>query len=273
MQSNKELLKFSEVGDGQTIIFISGLSVDKNIWDNIIQNIKNDFHIIYFDNRGVGENGKLVAPLTTYEMAMDVVGILENLKLKKVSIVGHSLGSYVAQHVAANCPDIVEKLVLISSRLKSSLITRLHYNVIFKLLKANVPREVLVEDSLSWLYGNTYLQNLQNTEKLIQEKLLINQVLSLDNFSNQVTSALQHNGYEISKKITSDTLLINGDEDILCTPKEAAILSSHIKNSELLILENVGHMALVEAPDCLANIVKNFCLKEESCGSQSFNQQ
>ncbi len=271
MQTKKEQLKFCEIGEGHPLILISGLSVDKSIWNNVIDNIKNDFHIIYFDNKGVGENHHLPAPLTTLEMAQDVVDLIKNLKLKKVFIVGHSLGSYVAQHVAALCPDIVEKLILISSRLKTSIVSRLHYNVVTKLLKANISRETLVEDSLSWLYGSTYLKNLQNSKNLIQEKLLGSPVLSLENFLNQVTSSLQHDFSIISKKIIARTLLINGDEDILCTSKEAALLAKHIKDSELLILENVGHMALLEAPERLAKILKVFCLKEENHEHHYFN--
>jgi pimeloyl-ACP methyl ester carboxylesterase len=184
MQTKKEQLKFSEMGAGQPLVFISGLSVDKSIWDGVLSVIKNDFHIIYFDNKGVGDNSNFSSPLTTLDMAKNVIDLIKNLNLKKVNIVGHSLGSYVAQHVAAACPNIVENLILISSRLKSSLITRLHYNVISKLLRANVSREILVEDSLSWLYGSTYLKNLQNSEKIIQEKLLSSPALSFQNFLN-----------------------------------------------------------------------------------------
>jgi pimeloyl-ACP methyl ester carboxylesterase len=69
MQTKKEQLKFSEMGAGQPLVFISGLSVDKSIWDGVLSVIKNDFHIIYFDNKGVGDNSNFSSPLTTLDMA------------------------------------------------------------------------------------------------------------------------------------------------------------------------------------------------------------
>ena len=271
MQTKRKLIRFSETGKGQPLIFISGLSVDKNIWNEVIDIIKKNFRIIYFDNKGVGDNNNFPAPLTTLEMAQDVINLIKSLELKKVFLVGHSLGSYVAQHVAALCPVIVEKLILISSRLETSIITRLHYQVVSKLLKANVSREILVEDSLSWLYGSTYLKNLKNTQNLIQEKLSKSPVLSLENFSNQVTASLQHDSREISRKIKATTLVINGDEDILCTSKEAALLAENIENSKLKILENVGHMALLEAPEPLAIMFENFFLDKVPDELHSFS--
>jgi pimeloyl-ACP methyl ester carboxylesterase len=254
-----KIFKFHTIGKGRPIILIAGLSVDKSIWNNIVDEIKNDFQIIYFDNSGVGENNLLPSPITTIDMASEVTEIIKFLNLKEVTIVGHSLGSYVSQHVAAKNPETVKNLVLISSRVKSSINTILHYDVVQKLIKSGVSRDIMIEDSLSWLFGSSYLNNQSTSEKLIQEKLSSSPVSSLENFSNQVKAAIQHDASSICQNIKSKTVIINGEEDIICTQKEAKVLAEMIPGSELIILKNSGHMIPIENPFYISKFIKSLC--------------
>ncbi|MDR3478607.1 MAG: alpha/beta hydrolase [Gammaproteobacteria bacterium] len=254
--------QFHVIGQGKPLVFISGLGTDRTIWNNIVAELKSDFQIIYFDNKGVGENNAFTAPVTTLEMAADVAAIIRHLNLKDVCVIGHSLGSYVAQHIATSYPDLVEKLVLVSTRIKTSINTILHYNVVLNLSRAGVSREILIEDSLSWLYRSSYLQDTANTEKLIKARSAMPALSSFETFSNQVQCAIQHNAASIMQKITAQTLIVNGEEDIICTPKEANLLNEGITRSKLMILKDLGHMIPIENPIYLSEIIKDFCLLE-----------
>jgi 3-oxoadipate enol-lactonase len=258
--------KYHLIGKGQPVILIAGLSVDKSIWDNIIDELKNDFQIISFDNSGVGENNHLTAPTSTSEMAAQIYEIIKFLNLKEINIVGHSLGSYVAQYIAANNPQIVKNLILISSRIKASINTVLHYDVIQKLIKSGVSREIMIEDSLTWLFSSSYLNNLSFSERLIQEKLSSSPVSSFENFSNQVKAAVEHDASNICQSIKAKTVIINGDDDLICTKKEANILADMIPDSDLIILKNAGHMIPIEKPVYISNLIKTFCSEIELNG-------
>lgn len=83
--------------------------------------------------------------------------------------------------------------------------------------------------------------------------------MSFKNYANQVIASMQHNASSIAQKIVANTIIINGEEDIICTPKEASVLVEKIKSSELVFLKNVGHMIPVENAAYLAKIIKEFC--------------
>lgn len=161
---------FHTIGKGYPIIFIAGLGVDHSIWNKIFPLIKN-FQLIFFDNRGAGENRNYIAPTTTKKMADDVIKIIAQLNLNDVCLVGHSLGSYVAQYTAATIPNQIKTLMLISSRKKTSINTMLHYQVVSELINAKINRKTLIKDSLSWLYSSTFLDNKKNSEKIIKTLL------------------------------------------------------------------------------------------------------
>ena len=66
------------------------------------------------------------------------------------------------------------------------------------------------------------------------------------------------NGFEAAKKINIPTLSILADQDRMCRLKDGKKLADHIKNSEVHIIKNCGHMMLLEEADKTLSILKNF---------------
>jgi len=247
---------FHTIGEGYPIIFIAGLGADYSIWDKIFPLIKN-FQLIFFDNRGAGDNKNYAAPDTIEKMALDVIKIIKQLELNDVCLIGHSLGSYVAQHTASVIPDQIGALMLISSRKKTSINTMLHYQVIAELIAAGVSRKTLIKDSLSWLYSSHFLNNNKTIEEIIKTILTKTPAVPLKNYYKQVKAATRHNAETILKKIKSPTVIFQGDEDILCKKQEAMALSSSIKNSQFIVIDNAAHMIPIENPHSLAQHINN----------------
>lgn len=248
---------FHTIGSGHPIIFIAGLGVDYSFWDKLFPLIKNA-QLIFFDNRGAGENKNLVSPDATEKMAFDVIKIIKQLKLKKVCLAGHSLGSYIAQQVASKIPDKINMLMLISSRKKASLNTLLHYEVVAELIRAKVSRKTLIKDSLSWLYSPHFLNTNENIEKIVRTISEKTPALPLKNYYNQVKAATRHNAETFLHKIISPTFIFQGADDILCTREEAVALSSSIKNARLITIDHAAHMAPIENPVSLAQHINHF---------------
>ena len=66
------------------------------------------------------------------------------------------------------------------------------------------------------------------------------------------------NGFEAAKKIKCPTINILGDKDRMCPVKEGKKLADSIKSSEIAIIENCGHMILLEEADKALAILKKF---------------
>ncbi len=97
--------------EGDAIIFLHFSGVNLMMWQRIIPYFQEHYRLILVDLRGHGKSDK---PETGYhmdEMARDVIGVMQHLKLERAHIVGSSLGAEVGLSIAANYPEKVISLV------------------------------------------------------------------------------------------------------------------------------------------------------------------
>src|SRR6201998_3411832 len=73
-----------------------------------------DHEVILFDNAGVGASGG-ETPHTVAEMTLHCVGFYRALGLKRINVVGFSLGGMIAQQLALDHPDLVQHLILLGT--------------------------------------------------------------------------------------------------------------------------------------------------------------
>lgn len=105
---------YRELGpdSGVPVIFLHHLMAVLDDWDpRIIDGIAAHRRVIAFDNRGVGASGGSV-PDTVEAMGRDAIAFIRALELKKVDLLGFSLGGGVAQMVALQAPDLVRRMIL-----------------------------------------------------------------------------------------------------------------------------------------------------------------
>lgn len=96
---------------GEAVIFLHFSGANLMMWQRVVPCFQQRYHVILVDLRGHGRSDK---PATGYhmdEMARDVVGVMEHLKIEQAHIVGSSLGAEVGLSLAANYPDKVLSLV------------------------------------------------------------------------------------------------------------------------------------------------------------------
>ena len=100
-------------GDGFPIVMITGVSFCLKIWDNVlIDSLSKQFKVILFDNRGAGQTDIPEGEYTIKMMADDTTGLMDALNIERAHILGFSMGGMIAQEVALNYPQKVEKLIL-----------------------------------------------------------------------------------------------------------------------------------------------------------------
>src|SRR5271156_6294074 len=147
-------------GEGTPLVLIAGLGADHLTWEPLIKHLNGRFQIILFDNRGIGKSSiPDDGECSIEKMANDVLMLLKHLDIKNAHIAGHSLGGYIAQEFASKNPEITKKLVLISSKTKSQPVQKLYIQNTQDMMKQNVSRELIIKNSFSWLFSNTYLSN------------------------------------------------------------------------------------------------------------------
>jgi pimeloyl-ACP methyl ester carboxylesterase len=114
---NGEGLSYAEYGDpsGPAIVLIHGYTDNARDWVPMLPFIPRRYHLILPDIRGHGDSGKPECCYGRLDFAYDIKLLMDALHVQKADIIGHSLGSIIAQTFAEYWPERTSRVVLISS--------------------------------------------------------------------------------------------------------------------------------------------------------------
>ena len=104
-----------DVGTGEPLLLVSGLGGTSGFWQHQVEVLSASYRVIRYDHRGVGRSPKAPIINSTAAMAQDTIGLLDALEIERASIVGHSTGGAIGQHMALAVPNRVSSLVLSAS--------------------------------------------------------------------------------------------------------------------------------------------------------------
>ena len=114
-------IRYYEFGQGPVVILLHGLGSVKEIWLANVGALASKYHVYAIDQIGFGHSDK---PLLEYKIATFVdflQGFMQAQNISKATLVGNSLGGWIALDFTAQHPEMVEKLVLVDSAGLSSM--------------------------------------------------------------------------------------------------------------------------------------------------------
>ncbi|HLV64003.1 alpha/beta hydrolase [Galbibacter sp.] len=106
---------YQDEGQGSTVVLLHGFLENSSVWDSVKASLVKRYRVISIDLLGHGKSGCIGYVHTMEQMAEAVKTVLQWLKLRRVSFIGHSMGGYVALAYAEAYPDEVKGLVLANS--------------------------------------------------------------------------------------------------------------------------------------------------------------
>ena len=112
VQTNGITLYYELHGRGSPLVLIPGLGYDGWMWHKMIPGLAEHFQVISIDNRGSGQSDAPAGAYTAQMLAADVVGMLDAFGLPQAHIMGHSMGGFIAQALAIDYPERVDRLIL-----------------------------------------------------------------------------------------------------------------------------------------------------------------
>lgn len=110
------LLNYKLHGQGQLIVLLHGLAGSLRYWDGLVPELCRSHQILAIDLLGFGRSPKPAAVIYNYHThTASILETISNLNLTEpIHLVGHSTGALLALRLAANNPDLVSRLTLIS---------------------------------------------------------------------------------------------------------------------------------------------------------------
>ncbi|HEX6778195.1 MAG TPA: alpha/beta hydrolase [Ktedonobacterales bacterium] len=102
-------------GEGEPLVLIAGLRLDVSDYHGIDSWLAQKYQVLAFDNRGAGRTDKPDIPYSIEMMADDTAELLQALGIRAAHIIGISMGGRIALELALQHPELVKKLVLVST--------------------------------------------------------------------------------------------------------------------------------------------------------------
>lgn len=237
---------YRELGSdsGVPVIFLHHLMAVLDDWDpRVIDGIAEQHRVIAFDNRGVGASGGSV-PHTIEEMGRDAIAFIRALGLKKVDLLGFSMGGAVAQMVALQAPDLVRRIILAGTGPRGGGgIDEINRVAVIAYLKA----ALTLSDPRNFLFfprtpdgkraAKDYFSRLkEHTENRDQPISLQARSAQLKAIKNAGLSAPD----DLSA-ITQPVFVANGDHDLMVASSLSADMARRLPNAKLTIYPDSGH--------------------------------
>jgi len=109
-------LFFIEQGEGIPVLLIHGYPLDHQIWSRVVSMLAKKARIITPDLRGFGLSSATKGTYSMSLFAMDIIHLLDQLKIEKAIFVGHSMGGYVCLEIARSYSERMAGLALVASQ-------------------------------------------------------------------------------------------------------------------------------------------------------------
>jgi len=243
-------IRYYDVGSGPALVLIHGIGGDADEWAFCLEPLSASHRVIALDLLGFGRSDK---PFLAYciEVFVEVLEtFLHDLDIARPTLIGASLGGWIAAAAALKTPQALDKLVLVDAAgvwgdtkelpVDLHVSTRRHMREVMEMIFYD---KKLATDELIDL---AYAQHLQRGDGYTIQRILQNLRDGREFLDSRIAT------------LTLPTLLIWGEEDELIPVATGRRMHTLIPGSQLAVIPQCGHLPAFEKPIEFTNCVLNF---------------
>ncbi|MEL6864551.1 MAG: alpha/beta hydrolase [Bacteroidota bacterium] len=247
-------IAYADQGKGNcTLLFLHGLGSNLKAWQKNMEALKKDYRCIAVDLPGYGKSSKGDYPFDMTFFATTIRAFIDKMKLKKVILVGHSMGGQIAVHTFLNDDTAIEKLILIApagfetfSQQEKKWLKNITTPTV---IKATPESQIIKNFHLNF---NSFPDDAQF---MIDDRLWMRKTIEYDHYTNMIPKCvmgmLNEPIFNRLAEIEVSTLVIFGVQDLLIpnkllhptltTAKVAQSGAEAIPKSSLKMIPLAGH--------------------------------
>jgi len=247
-------INYAEQGDpaGHPLILLHGYTDSWFSYSRVLPLLSPTYHAYALSQRGHGDSEQRPADgYTMRDAAADVVAFMNGTGVAQATVVGHSMGSFVAQEVALAAPERVARLVLIGSAadMRSESLFQLRQEV--NALEDPVPEEFAREFQLSTIHHPVPDDFL---DRAVAESLKLPARVWRAALAGQLAA---DNTARLGS-IRMPTLALRGEHDTIFSPAAQEALPAGLPNATSKIYPETGHALHWERPDEFVSDLEEF---------------
>ncbi|MCA3748846.1 MAG: alpha/beta fold hydrolase [Rubrobacter sp.] len=241
MLTGETSIDYDVRGKGPPLILIGGLGFGRWSWFRQVPALSRHFRTVTFDVRGERRLREGVPDLTA-----DVLALMDHLNIPRAHVLGSSLGGFVAQELALERPERVDRLVLIgTSAGRGSPMTMSPRALLDMAGWPGLDGERAVRRGLETATSASYRRrNPDEFEQLVRWRMADSP--SAAAYYDQLRAGARFDSSRRLDRITAPALVIHGTEDRYVPPANGAALAEGIPDARLRLLDDAGHLVFIE---------------------------
>ncbi len=240
-------------GEGLPLVFLHGFNENITIWNEVISTLSNAFKCIVIDLPGFGKS-PLPSNLTIGYLSDAVMRVIREEKLSKPIVIGHSMGGYVVAQMVLDYENEMAAAALFHSSARKDSAEKLENRTKTLEFLKNNPVEAFFKVFVEGLFAapNRRSQFLNRANSIIGNTGVASVEAGLTAMMNRPDRL------EVLKNSNLPWLFICGKHDAHLPLSDLAYQASLTKKSMFEILENSGHLGMIEEPEKSTEIMINF---------------
>jgi pimeloyl-ACP methyl ester carboxylesterase/tetratricopeptide (TPR) repeat protein len=245
-------LRYAVQGDpaGSPIVMLHGYTDSSFSFSRVLPLLSDSLRVFVLDQRGHGDSDRPARGYHASAFVADVVAFMEAKNLKGVTLVGHSMGSLIAQRVALSAPGRVARLVLIGSATTARTAAVVEFMQEVRRLKDPIPEKFVRDFQLSTAHQPLPAEFLDG---VIAESLKVPARV----WVATLEGLLAADKPDLSR-IAVPTLIIWGDRDQFFPRAEQDSLAALLRGAVLKVYRETGHDPHWERPEQFARDLERF---------------
>jgi pimeloyl-ACP methyl ester carboxylesterase len=189
---------------------------------------------------------------TTRDMARDLKDAMAELGIRKAFLVGVSMGGMIAQHFAAEYPDLVEKLILVVTCARPNPILLESLEEWTQCVRRD-DHMALMDSNIRRIYSDRYYRRNKWMIPLMGK---LTKPKSYDRFLVQAEACRSHDAWEQLPSIAAPTLVMGGGQDLALGGEASREIAARIPGAVLKIYSQYGHSLYEEYKDFLQTVME-----------------
>ena len=254
-----QTIYYEEHGSGHPLLLIPGLSNSRLTWWKQTGEFSKKYLVIEMDNRDAGDSSPGAGPYTIGDMAEDAAGLIRDLNFGPMHVIGWSMGGFISLELTLRHPDLVERLILVSTSAGGSGFVPAAPEIQASLLPSgHEDIETRVRRIYPILAAPGYMDRRpEDMDRIVEHEKA--KRMSLKSYERQFQAVITWRGVSSRlSDISAPVLVVHGDADRLVPYGNGQFLSAHIAGARLITYAQVGHLPPIEAPDSFNRDVMEF---------------
>jgi 3-oxoadipate enol-lactonase len=237
------------------LVLSNSLGTNFTMWDPQMPVLHKQFRVLRYDTRGHGQSSVTPGPYSIEQLARDVLGLLDKLRLDRVHLCGLSMGGQTGMWLALNAPARLNKLILCNTAAKIG--TAEVWSSRIEAVRQGGMKSISTAVMERW-FSASY--RASSPDVVATTKLML-EGANPDGYIANCAAVRDFDARETIAAIGVPTLVIAGTHDAATTPPDGRYLADRIPGARYVEL-NAAHLSNIGDRDRFNSEVSSFLLSQ-----------